>query len=84
MQRKIELITEEYYHIYNRGTDKREIFSCEGDYFRFLKSLKEFNVSKPIGSLYEKHLREKKGLSTLGTSGVPNGHPMSSCCDYSK
>jgi putative transposase len=77
MKRKIELITEEYYHIYNRGTDKREIFSGEEDYFRFLKSLKEFNVSKPIGSLYEKHLREKRNLSTLGTSGVPNGHPMS-------
>jgi putative transposase len=70
MKRKVKLVKDEYYHIYNRGTDKREIFSCDLDYLRFLKSLKEFNVLQPIGSLYEKHLRDKKKMSK-------NGHPMS-------
>lgn len=42
----------EYYHIYNRGVDKRDIFMDANDYFRFLKSLKEFNQTRPIISLY--------------------------------
>lgn len=49
----------EYYHIYNRGVDKREIFSDTEDVERFLQSMKEFNVEKPIGSLYENSFREK-------------------------
>lgn len=30
------------------------------DYARFLTSMREFNVVEPIGSLYEKYLRDKK------------------------
>jgi len=44
----------EYYHVYNRGVDKREIFGNTNDYFRFLKSLKEFNQIEPVVSLYIK------------------------------
>jgi len=33
----------EYYHIYNRGVDKRNIFMDENDYVRFLKSIDKFN-----------------------------------------
>lgn len=29
----------EFYHLYNRGTDKRKVFLCEGDYSRFLSLL---------------------------------------------
>jgi putative transposase len=55
----------EYYHIYNRGVDKREAFIDEEDYRRFLTCLREFNRSDSIGSLYEPNLREmKKGSST--------------------
>jgi putative transposase len=50
--RKIQFITDEYYHIFNRGVDGREIFMSEKDYERFLKGIKEFNAIKPIGSLY--------------------------------
>ncbi len=36
--------TEDYiYHIYNRGVDKREIFSCDNDRRRFLACLYYFN-----------------------------------------
>ncbi len=35
-----------YYHIYNRGTEKRTIFEDEQDYKTFLKYLKE-SLSTP-------------------------------------
>jgi REP element-mobilizing transposase RayT len=49
--RKTEFANGEYYHIYNRGVDKREVFLDGKDYIRFLKSIKEFNVDRAIGSL---------------------------------
>jgi REP element-mobilizing transposase RayT len=36
MTRNIEFSLGEYYHIYNRGTDKRKIFTSTNEYFRFL------------------------------------------------
>ncbi|MDO8566512.1 MAG: transposase [Candidatus Moranbacteria bacterium] len=51
--RKIPFAIGEYYHIYNRGTDKRIIFSEEADVDRFLQSIEEFNTPDPIGSIYE-------------------------------
>ncbi len=51
--RKTELAIGEYYHIYNRGVDKRAIFQDQDDLERFLLSIREFNTEKPIGSLYE-------------------------------
>lgn len=37
--RKKELAENEYYHIYNRGTEKRKIFLDEDDYLRFYVSM---------------------------------------------
>lgn len=51
--RKEKFITGQFYHVYNRGTDKRSVFLDEHDYGRFLQSMDEFNVLKPIGSIYE-------------------------------
>ncbi|MFZ2522343.1 MAG: transposase [Minisyncoccia bacterium] len=39
MQRKIEFSTGEYYHLYNRGTDKRPTFMEPLDYGRFMALL---------------------------------------------
>ena len=50
----------EYYHIYNRGVDKRNIFEDKLDLYRFLQSMEEFNVLEPIGSLYENSFLKKK------------------------
>jgi putative transposase len=50
--RKIPLVNGEYYHIYNRGVEKRDIFMHDFDYHRFLTSLKEFNQVEPVLSLY--------------------------------
>src|SRR3989344_6813463 len=46
-------VTGEFYHIYNRGVDKRNVFSDATDLDRFLKSTVEFNVVEPVGSLFE-------------------------------
>jgi putative transposase len=51
--RKTSFAVGEYYHLYNRGVDKRIIFEDEHDIQRFLKSMLEFNTVDPIGSLYE-------------------------------
>lgn len=46
MQRPI-FANEEIYHIYNRGVEKRTIFSNEKDYVRFIHCLFEFNDQMP-------------------------------------
>src|SRR3989344_2815034 len=42
-----------FYHIYNRGTDKRTIFLDEDDMGRFFQRMEEFNTLEPIGNIYE-------------------------------
>ncbi len=64
--RKISFANGEYYHIYNRGTDKREIFSDAADFSRFIQSIQEFNVTEPIGSIYE-HCRLKIRPAKFGS-----------------
>ena len=55
MERKIKFAPEEYFHIYNRGTDKRTIFENKNDYERFLESLYLFNsVEKGVLRLVPK------------------------------
>ncbi|MCK4540512.1 transposase [Candidatus Parcubacteria bacterium] len=57
--RSTQFQTNEYYHIYNRGTDKRTIFCDEKDYIRFLWNIRNFNNnSKHEERIY---LRNKRG-----------------------
>lgn len=59
--RKVNLAVGEIYHIFNRGVDKRDIFSNEKDLERFFESMIKFNSVKPIGSLYEQSfIKDKK------------------------
>ncbi len=51
--RKTSLVNGEHYHVYNRGVDKRSIFQDRRDVERFFKSMQEFNVIEPVGSIYE-------------------------------
>lgn len=51
--RKTPFITGQHYHIYNRGIDRREIFSNQSDIGRFFQSMLEFNTLEPIGSIYQ-------------------------------
>ena len=58
--RREKLATGEYYHVLNRGFDKKEIFRDDGDIARFFQSMEEFNSIDPIGSIYENYLLKKK------------------------
>lgn len=58
--RKLEFITEEYYHIFNRGNNKRGIFFDKFDLSRFYLSMQEFNSENPIGSIYENRFNNTK------------------------
>ena len=49
--RKDSFANGEFYHIYNRGVDKRNIFLRHSDLSRFLESIKFFNSIEPIGSI---------------------------------
>ena len=46
--RRISFAENEYYHIYNRGTDKRIIYESSSDYCRFVELLYLMNTSDPI------------------------------------
>lgn len=56
--RKQPLLNDQYYHVYNRGVDKRDIFSDKMDIRRFVESMNEFNQIDAIVSL--SNLRKNK------------------------
>jgi putative transposase len=58
--RKEEFANGEYYHIYNRGVDKRKIFTNSLDYARFFKNLEDFNTTDPN---WKKTAAEFQGLA---------------------
>lgn len=63
--REIQFINGGYYHIFNRGVDKREIFLGQEDLGRFFQSLSEFNTLAPIGSIYAASFRRNNFLRNL-------------------
>ena len=56
--RKTPFAKGEYYHVYNRGTDKRNIFIDQLDLNRFWESILNFNQTEPIGSMFEYSFRK--------------------------
>jgi len=52
--RKIQFANDEYYHICNRGVDKRKVFLNKKDYLRFLAGMVEFNDIELTGNLHPK------------------------------
>ncbi len=52
--RKIPFISGEYYHVYNRGVDKRIIYLDDRDYFRFLKEMRFMNSLNSVTNIYKK------------------------------
>lgn len=74
MLRKDKFVTGEYYHIYNRGIDKRIIFQDKGDRERFLMlmyiannedSLKLDNLTNILHKKYIEIMNIKKGKSLV-------------------
>ena len=56
--RKNDFASGEFFHIFNRGVDKRIIFPDNEYIQRFSKSMIEFNIIDPIGSLYQNSFRQ--------------------------
>lgn len=76
--RKQPLVIGEYYHIYNRGVDKRDIFKDKKDMYRFIESMLGFNKIEVIGSL--KNLRKLKKNQTVPKA--LSGEPLVSIVAY--
>jgi len=62
----------QFYHIFNRGVDRRKVFLEDYDFSRFFQGMYEFNVIDPIGSLYENSFRKKDKKQ----SGCPAFNPV--------
>jgi len=62
------------YHIYNRGTDKREVFSCGYDKYRFVSDLYHMNNRKPVSypgdSLYRRLPDSANGIVQRSPSRI--------------
>jgi len=63
MKRKVDIATGEYYHIYNRGVEKRDIFINCSDYRRFILLLNIFNEKRSVC------VRDCKDILRGGASG---------------
>lgn len=63
--RKVQFINGEYYHIYNRSVEERQLFETEENYLKFLRSFKDFNNK----SFYEerKKIIEAQGFKELSS-----------------
>ncbi len=85
--RKHPWVTGEYYHIYNRGVDKRDIFMSKDDLERFALSVKEFNTIRPIGSiqgrLKDKSDSDRLKVESLGDFNNENNKPLVSIVNFS-
>src|SRR3989338_10408449 len=68
--RKFQFQIGQYYHIYNRGVEARDIFTDDFDYLRFLRSRSEFNRLEAGGGLYIEHLRNKTTKRFGGFGGL--------------
>lgn len=62
MKRREPIAVGEYYHIYNRGVEKRKIFNQAADYKRFIDSLLFFNTDKPS---WEINLLKESGIGFI-------------------
>ena len=66
MANRIHLAPGETYHLYNRGTEKRTIFTSKSDYERFLALLYLSNVAKPV------HISNHQGSTLMDLLAIPH------------
>lgn len=85
MLRKDPFVTGEYYHIYNRGIDKRLIFKLKGDYERFMillylaNSQESFRLDDLLSKQHKTFdeilvLDKGKSLVSIGAWCLMNNH----------
>lgn len=65
--RKTEFVNDEYYHIFNRGVDKREIFLNAQDYNRFLLAMDLLNDKKDGLMIEWRDYKKSNPKATLKT-----------------
>lgn len=70
--RNTVLVEREFYHIYNRGADKRPIFKTKEDIERFLESMRQFNTTEVIGNLGRNKSRHEKSTKIKNDSELVN------------
>ena len=63
MERKFQFSIGEFYHLYNRGNDKRVIFHQVNDYNRFLALLYVCNGTNPVD--ISKHFSEGRSFAEI-------------------
>jgi len=68
--RNLQFAENAFYHVYNRGVDKRPIFMEENDMHRFFEGMSLFNNSNSIGSLERKMASSRHGVSTVSTEST--------------
>ena len=71
MNRKISFAVNEFYHVYNRGVEKRVIFQDEYDYKRFVFLLNVANSDKPLDIRSLKKDNDNQGLTFVKNEGQP-------------
>ena len=74
--RKFQFEIGQYYHIYNRGVEARDIFIDNFDYLRFLRSMREFNRPEAGGGLYMEYLRNRAAERFGGLASKLEAKPL--------
>jgi len=72
--RNIEFAQGEYYHLCNRGVDKRQITQGARDSERFIQSLDDFNTTTPTGGLFAMSTDKRNRDQQLDV--LKNGKPL--------
>jgi putative transposase len=80
MTRKTTLASGEYYHVYNRGVEKRIIFSSKSDYQRFLSLLYLCNSIDSV-HIYD-HFKYSRGLTSGELLSLPRTNELVDICAY--
>lgn len=68
MSRKIQFSVDEFYHVYNRGTEKRKIFLVRKDYERFIALLYLANNTEIV------HLSNYQGSTLMDFLAISRGN----------
>ena len=72
--RKFSFRDDHYYHVYNRGTDKRKIFLRHGEYARFIRTISSLLINGTAQQkiITRKSLAFSKKLSFIAYCLMPN------------
>src|SRR3989344_3683860 len=79
MGRNMSFAIGEFYHLYNRGTEKREIFIEPSDYDRFMLLFYICNSDKNV---HLSNLPHHQGRTLMNIAKIDRGEPIVDICAY--